>query len=353
MANSARRNLVADRQAGLSTVPTEALRFDAGPFQFEAGKSNDGNRPISMLARTGQPIEHWYWGKVVHDMAGMKLAAPTLPIDYCHDPEEVLGYLNQFNASNEGLKVSGDLVSFQPDDRTAEICHKADAGVPYQASIFFDASSYVCEDVREGMQVTVNGYQLQGPALVIRQWTLCAVSVCPYGADSGTRTQLTAAGAADVPVQFISPTKEPASMPPAETKVEATPATQLAAGATPAATPATAAPAVDPRAEFKATLTKFSEKFGAANGAAWAAEGLTYEQALEKHATELASANKKLGEEKNELTTKLAAVPRGEETPVSFNTNERHAGGNPAGDSKNLKLGGAIAKFAAELKMPK
>jgi hypothetical protein len=31
------------------------------------------------------------------------------------------------------------------------------------------------------------------------------------------------------------------------------------------------------------------EKFGAANGAAWAAEGLSYEQGLEKHAEALAS----------------------------------------------------------------
>jgi hypothetical protein len=54
-----------------------------------------GDRPISMLARTAKPIEHWYFGKVVHDMAGMALAAPTLPIDYCHDPEEVLGFLDQ------------------------------------------------------------------------------------------------------------------------------------------------------------------------------------------------------------------------------------------------------------------
>ena len=103
-------------------------------------------------------------------------AAPTLPIDYCHDPEEVLGYLDDFNASSEGLNVAGELVTFQPDDRTAEICHKSDNGVPYQASIAFDPNTFVIESVPQGAQMTVNGYQLEGPAVVIRKWTTAGPS---------------------------------------------------------------------------------------------------------------------------------------------------------------------------------
>jgi hypothetical protein len=356
VASNRRRSLIDDRAAGLTTVPAEAMRFDAGPFKFEAGNSKDGNRPISMLARTGKPIDHWYWGKVVHDMAGMALAAPTLPIDYCHDPEEVLGFLDKFDASNEGLMVSGDLVTFQPDDRTAEICHKADAGVPYQASIAFDPSSYVCEDVGRGMQVTVNGYQLEGPALVIRKWTLIAVSVCPYGADSGTRTNLSAATASDVPIQFVAPHKDPAAMsatPATDTKNEtAKPATELTA-----TSPATAPPAVDPRAEFKATLAKFTAKFGAANGAAWAAEGLSYEQGLEKHAEALASQLSMSESGKKELETKLAAIPRGEAEPVTFTTTDKHVAGGgtqPAMPTQYSHLGN-LGKFAASIagKLPK
>lgn len=355
MASSVRRTRAADRAAGLATIPAAALRFDAGPFAFAAGQAKDGNRPISMLARTAKPIEHWYWGKVVHDMAGMQLAAPTLPIDYCHDPEEILGYLDQFDAGPEGLTVSGQVVSFQADDRAAEICHKADAGVPYQSSIAFDSGSVVCEDVREGMQVTVNGYQLQGPALIIRQWKLRAVSVCPYGADSDTRTSLAAADR-DIAVQFISQNQDPAHMSKPQNYADPESVAEAAKLAAPApslqsAAPAPAAPAADPRAEFKATLGKFTAAFGPANGAAWAAEGLTYEQALEKHAAELSASNKKLTDEKAQLETKLAAVPRGEAAPVSFATNDKHEGGpaKPTGKFAGL---GKLAAFAENLRLP-
>lgn len=358
MATKLRRNLAADRQAGLDSIPAEALRFDAGRFQFAAKTAAaDGNRPISMLARTAQPIEHWYFGKIVHDMAGMKTANPTLPIDYCHDCEEILGYLDKFDASNAGLTVSGQIVSFQADDRSAEIVHKADAGVPYQASIAFDPNTYILEIVPEGMQAPVNGYALEGPACIVRQWTLVAVSVCPYGADSGTRTNLAGDAAADVAVQFTltqdpamskTPETKPAS---AETKLAqptATqqPATELAAETKPAASET----AADPRAEFQATLAKFTAAFGPANGAQWAAEGLSYEAALEKHAAQLAASNQTLTSEKAELAAKLAAVPRGEAEPVSFTTTDKHAGGQ-AVPTKYAGLG-KLATFAANLKLP-
>lgn len=351
MANKPRRTLAADRAAGLSTAPAEALRFEAGPFTFAAKSAADGNRPVSMLARTAQPIEHWYFGKVVHDMAGMKLAAPSLPIDYCHDPEEILGYLDKFDAGNNGLTVSGEVVSFQSDDRSAEVCHKADAGVPYQASIAFDPNTYILECVPEGMTVPVNGYQLQGPACVVRQWTLIAVSICPYGADSGTRTNLVAGTAADVTVQFVASEKDPAEMDATQKKPDENPATELAAAANPAPPAVPAAP--DPRAEFKATLAKFTAKFGATNGAQWAAEGLTYEQALEKHADAVASQLTAEQTKNTELNTKLSSIPRGEAEPVSFTTTEKHAagGGTPAPPTKLDRLG-AVAKFAASLKMP-
>jgi hypothetical protein len=357
-----RRTLAADRQAGLLTVPAEALRFDAIPCQFAAAaKDSGGNRPISMLARTAQPIEHWYFGKVVHDMAGMQLAAPTLPIDYCHDPEEVLGYLDEFKADNEGLTVAGDLVTFQPDDRTAEICHKSDNGVPYQASIAFDPNTFVLESVPAGMQANVNGYALEGPAVVVRKWTLVAVSVCPYGADSGTRASFTAAdGAADVSIDFVlqEKTEMSATPAPAATTPANTPATTPAA-ATPATatqqTAATPATQADPRAEFKATLAKFAAKFGAENGTKWAAEGLTYEAALEKHSEALATQLTAATGKTTELQTKLAAIPRGEEKPASFATNETHpaGGGTAAATPTQFAHLGNVGKFAASINLPK
>jgi len=339
-------------------VPRAALAFHAGPVKF-AAKSENGNSPVSVRARSGQPLAHWYWGKCVHDMAGFRAAAPSIPLDYCHSDSEVLGYLDQFKASNEGLDCDGQVVPVG-DDRASEVLAKSGRGVPYQASIYFDMDNLVIEQLGQGAKAQVNGYELEGPAIIFRQWMLRGVAVCPYGYDVNTSTRLAAGGLAgeiELSINQLSapeaemekkpaPTEKPASEKPAEL----TPPNP----ATPAGSSATGGGnlAADPRAEFKATLGKFTAKFGAANGAAWAAEGLSYEAALEKHAEALQTKLTAEGDEKKKLADKLAAIPRGEENAVSFSDGE--PGGEQAKNVAQLKnhLGDNLARFAAGLKLP-
>lgn len=344
------RTLAADRAAGLSTVPAEALLLESGPFALAEGEAKEGKMPVKMRARGGQPIYHWYWGNVAHDMAGFKPAEPRIPIDYCHYFDEVLGFLNKFESSNEGLDVSGELVSFAKEDRTAEVTHKARAGVPYQASIFFEPQ--VLEEVLPGAEAEVNGYKLPGPGLVIRKWTLRGVAVCPYGYDPKTSTKLAATSGGETTVQFVTPKENAMSKTTAPEKTEAAKPAELA---TPSPSTATTATPPDPRAEFKATLEKFTAKFGAANGAQWAADGLTYEAALEKHAEALSTQLTAEKTKSTDLAAKLAAVPagaKGEETPVSFSDGAgKGAEGQEVGQLKH-RIGENLARFAAGLKMP-
>jgi hypothetical protein len=328
-------------------VPRAALGFDVGPLKFKAaeGEPVKGDTiPVSVLARSAQPIQHWYWGATIHDMAGFKPAAPSVPLDYCHDDTEVIGFLDTFDAGKEGLACDGQVVPFGDDDRASEVIFKAGKGVPYQASIYFDDQELVIEEVPAGMSAKVNGYTQPGPATIFRQWKLRGVAVCPYGYDKNTSTRLSngsLAGEVDLPISLTqSPIMEKASPAAASANELATKPAEQAAP-----------PSADPRAEFKATLAKFTAKFGAANGSQWAAEGLTYEEALEKHVTELATKVETVNTQNTELTTKLAAIPRGEEKPASFATNEKHEAGNNV-PNKAAQLS-AVGKFAAELKMPK
>lgn len=143
---------------------------------------------------------------------------------------------------------------------------------------------------------------------------------------------------------------------PAETKPEEKPAEQTTAETKPAETkpaesaPATGSETATAQTEFRAKLTKFSAAFGAVNGSQWAADGLTYEQALEKHSAALATQLTAEQTKTKELETKLGAVPRGEEKPVSFSTNEKHEAGTNV-PTKLVGLG-KMAKFAASLKLP-
>jgi len=172
-------------------VPAAALQFRGGELQFAEVASDAKTFPFSMTARTANVIDHPYWGRIVHDMAGMTLRKPTCPIDYCHSSDEIIGVGEQFDAGNDGLTVTGKLIalSADPKDRAFEVGSKAKAGVPYEASIDFNGPGIVIEELGEGASAEVNGQQLTGPLTIVRKWPLRSVAVAPYGADSGTFTE--------------------------------------------------------------------------------------------------------------------------------------------------------------------
>jgi hypothetical protein len=169
-------------------IPAGACTLSVGEFELGDNGENAKSAPIKLVARSGKPIEHWFWGNVVHDLAGMHMHKSRLAIDYVHDDKEIIGYLNKFDISTGDLITSGALVPFKGDDRATEILHKIGEGVPYEASINFGGEGIKLQEIAEGELTEVNGYQFEGPGVVIREWPLRGVAICPYGADMNTES---------------------------------------------------------------------------------------------------------------------------------------------------------------------
>jgi hypothetical protein len=190
-----------------SAVPKAACMFAGG--QVEVGDNGKGAKsaPVRLKARSGDPIDHWYWGKVVHDLTGMRLHKQRLTIDYAHNDNEVLGYLNHFASDTGDLIASGALTPWREDDRASEVMFKMAAGVPYEASIFFGGDGIKIEEVAFGTSQQVNGRTFEGPGVIIREWPLRGVAICPYGADQNTEASAMAQGET-VAVATITNNKE-------------------------------------------------------------------------------------------------------------------------------------------------
>ena len=171
-------------------IPASACTLVVGQFELGDNGDNAKTSPIKMVARSGQPIEHWFWGNVVHDLEGMHMHKTRIPVDYVHDAKEIIGYLNHFDSESGDLVASGALVPFKDSDRATEIIHKSKLGVPYEASINFGGDGIKVEDVPAGSVAQVNGYEFQGPGVIVRSWPLRGVAVCPYGADANTESAM-------------------------------------------------------------------------------------------------------------------------------------------------------------------
>ncbi len=266
------------------------------------------NAPVSILARTANPTEHFWWGNVIHDFSGMKVG-PSIPLDYCHNSNEIIGKADKFNVGADGLSIAGNLVSLKPSDRAAEVFAKGKEGIPYQASIFFGGDGIKVEEIPEGYVTEVNGRQFSGPLTVIREWPLRGVALCPYGQDGGTMVQFSTKEKG-VPVTFTQGGKK-----------------------------------AEKSAAKPEDGQKFLKAFGTIGGK-WFAQGLTFEQAQSKYADRLKAKNERLKAENAELSAKANKKPRGEMTAVS-------GGVKPPEPIKFAGLSDGQAKFAAGIKIPK
>lgn len=270
--------------------PANAMRF-MGSVEIE--QTDDEPPKVKMLARSGQPIQHWFWGTVVHDNSGAKFG-DSIPLDYCHDDKEVVGFANADGIGideEHNLSVVGTMTPFAEGDRANEILAKSKMGVPYQASINFAGDGIKLQNVKEGETTPVNGYEFNGPGVVIREWPLRGIAVCPYGADGNTKSEFS-----DSDVISVTVLEEPMS-DQAEDKSEAVETDETA--------PVEVVEAVEPAAETpeaaEAKLSnpvdiakQFSKAFGNEKCGEYLSEGLTFSEAQEKFSAFMKDENEKL-----------------------------------------------------------
>ncbi len=282
--------------------------------------------PVSIVARTGGVADQLFWGRCVHDFAGMS-APGVVPLDYCHDPNQIVGFANQIDASSGTLNISGQIVPFAPFDRAAEILTKSKAGVPYQASILMGWNDYTAEDIPAGQSAEVNGQTVQGPCTIFRTWSLRGVAICPYGADAGTSIGLDGTDPAKTELDDGTEPKPEQLDDGTETKP-----TELEGDE----------PPPDQLEDGEVYLEEFGDK-----GGVYFAKGMSLAKARAAFSADLKAENAALKAELKKAKGQLSAGS----PPVSFQSGEPAKPGQSAVPVSNLTPG--QARFAMGLKFRK
>lgn len=313
-------------QDGVASIPDGALRCEIPADAVRLGDNGDSatSAPVEILARTGDPIDHWYWGRFVHDLEGMEVKRGRCTIDWRHDLDQIIGYLNRFETTTGDLVCGGAITPYRDSDRGSEFIHKSALGVPYEASIDF-SGPLTLEEVGPGDTVEVNGRTLSGPLLVIRKWTLRSVAITPQGADSDTAAnQLEQSDGQRVAVEFSTmeadmaheaQTPEDAStdtdvLEPTDNQttepdgVEVENGQQLESPEAPGDVETQPADTSEPSEleQRRAAAATFRERFGDRLGADYFADGLTLEQATERFTQHLQDDNAALRQRLQAMT---------------------------------------------------
>lgn len=288
----------------MKNAPADAFSFSAKLSQPET--EDDGELfKVELTARTPEPLFHWWWGNIVHDMDGFFKHKDTVTLDWNHDPNTLVGFADKQEATREnGLQLSGKLVVLEPNDQADKIRKWRKSGIPLEASIYFDESEM--EYIPDDTYTEVNGKQFSGPGVVVRKWTIRGCAICPYGYDGKTETRLSKQ-------QFKFSIKEGTAMAvkantETETKTEETKPEELGNSGDNGTT--TAPAKVDETKlsldDYRKELNKFTTAFGAENGAKWFGEGVTFSDAQGKHIDQLSKEVVSVREENAKLKDDLA-----------------------------------------------
>jgi hypothetical protein len=166
-------------------IPVEALWFRAGVAFQSQGESR--TRLFEGVAYSGNALNHWFWDRVVFDLASTSFA-PKIPALIDHDRSRRAGVAS-LSIDGGRLVASGSLLS---NGHGSEVATDADEGFPWQMSVHIEPGSI--EKFEAGQDVTVNDQQLTGPIHIFRNNQIREVSFTPTGVDGDTSARVMSGG---------------------------------------------------------------------------------------------------------------------------------------------------------------
>lgn len=164
-------------------------RFDAETTEITlADPAKPGEKPrLRIVANSGKPFSHWYFGKMALDLEGMKLNKSRLPVLLDHRTDQIVGFTSSISKDMKSGGLIAEAVLVEGTDAAGKVRLLAEQGYPWQASVYVPVSKI--EELGEGASSQVNGYTFTGPGVIFRESTLREVTVTALGADEQTSAE--------------------------------------------------------------------------------------------------------------------------------------------------------------------
>ena len=166
-----------------------SVDIEAAEASASAG-SKPGMAKFSMLAYGGGAMKCAGWRyPVVVDLAGLKQAAPSIPIRLQHDAAQGVGHSTEVNNNGSNLRAKGIISRSTP--AAQEVAASGKQGFPWQASVGLSVEE--SQFVGENETAQVNNRKHSGPLTIARKSTLNEISFVDLGADTQTSAVVTGA----------------------------------------------------------------------------------------------------------------------------------------------------------------
>ena len=129
-----------------------------------------------------------WWGKVIIDLAGVKVPSQHRPVLRQHDHEKIVGHTTAVKVTKDGIRVEG--VFSGEKQHVEKVTTPAKNGFKWQLSV--GANPVRTEYLEAGETTTVNGREVTGPLTISKETELGEISFVPLGADQDTSVSVAA-----------------------------------------------------------------------------------------------------------------------------------------------------------------
>jgi len=170
-------------------IPQGALRLQSsGAHACAFVADGEEATQLQMIAYSGGIIsDHYYWGNLVIDLAGMKFTKKKYPILEDHWSRMKIAFTGKPVIEENKLTINPKSTIFVDTPESTEFQKLSKQGFPYESSIYAEPS--IVERIEEGASSEVNGFTLKGPARIWRQCEFKEASVCVFGYDDKTEAK--------------------------------------------------------------------------------------------------------------------------------------------------------------------
>lgn len=175
-------------------VAPAAISFTATATIDLGAKADDGPDPLPTFAIKGYTGASMniagFYSPVIVDLNGLKASSGQIPALLNHDIEKIVGQTSGISIGASGVDLSGVLTGGDEDPNVRKIKVHARNGFKWQASIGADVVRR--EFLESGKKATVNGREISGPHIIVRESALKEISFTPIGADDQTSATVAA-----------------------------------------------------------------------------------------------------------------------------------------------------------------
>lgn len=174
-----------------SDLPDSAYQFKASAINVHGAataEQKNGPRKCAGECYSGDVVFHPFWGQVIFDLSTTKAPSRT-PLLINHNRDKRAGHA-ALSIDQSITIADGTLLS---NEHGQEVANDSDEGFPWQMSVHIEPGSV--EEIKAGVETTVNGRSVSGPASIWRNNLIREVSFTPTGVDSNTSALAMSAGA--------------------------------------------------------------------------------------------------------------------------------------------------------------